>query len=280
MIRGLAQYGRVFLTFARNSLVRDMTFRTNFIIETISSFGWMGINLGFYILIFQYTPALGTGAGAWDKYQFFILVSTGLLVNSLVQTLFMVNVDEFSELIRSGSLDFVLLKPIDTQFLISLQRVDWSSLGNFFCGLGLLVYSLMRIEYAPGPVQFVLYPIYVVCGVTIFYALMIALAATSVWMGRNESLYDFWFYIVNFARYPMEIYQGPVGRPMRLFFTFIVPVLIVVNVPARLLARPMNPESLEDWYLPLFALAASVVSLAGSRWIFSRALESYRSASS
>ena len=280
MIRSTAQYGRVFLTFARNSLVRDMTFRTNFIIETISSFGWMTINFFFYVLIFQYTPALGSGSDAWDKYQFFVLFSTGLLVNSLVQTLFMVNVDEFSELIRTGALDFALLKPIDTQFVISLQRVDWSSLGNFFFGLGLLAYSLMRIEYAPGPLHFVLYPIYVVCGVMIFYSLMIAMAATSVWMGRNESLLDFWFYIVNFARYPMEIYRGTVGRPMRWFFTFIIPVLIAVNVPARLLAWPLHPETPADWYLPLFAIFAALLSLAGSRWIFQRALTSYRSASS
>jgi ABC-2 type transport system permease protein len=277
---GLAQYARVFLTFARNSLVRDMTFRANFIIETISSFGWMTINLGFYLLIFEYTPALGTGADAWSKYQFFVLFSTGLLVNSLVQTLFMVNVDEFSELIRTGSLDFALLKPIDTQFLISLQRVDWSSLGNFFVGLGVLFYSLAQLDYAPGAVQLVLYPLYVLCGLAIFYSLMIALAATTIWMGRNESLYDFWFYIVNFARYPREIYRGPVGKPMRWFFTFILPVLVVVNVPARLLAWPFNPRSAADWFLPLFALAASALSLLGSRWVFGRALESYRSASS
>ncbi len=58
--------------------------------------------------------------------------------------------------------------------------------------------------------QIVLYPLYVACGVAILYSLMIALAATSVWLGRNQTLYDFWFYITNFSRYPMEIYQRPV----------------------------------------------------------------------
>ena len=62
-----------------------------------------------------------------------------------------------------------------------------------------------------------LYPIYVVCGVAIYYSLMIALAATSVWLGRNQTLFDFWFYITNFSRYPMEIYQRRVGTPLRRF---------------------------------------------------------------
>ena len=52
-------YARVFLTFARNSLVRDMTFRTNFIIECISSLAWMGMNLAFYALVYKYTHAIG-----------------------------------------------------------------------------------------------------------------------------------------------------------------------------------------------------------------------------
>jgi ABC-2 type transport system permease protein len=275
----MKSYLRVFLTFARNSLVRDMTFRANFVIDMISSISWVFINLGFYTLIFRYTPAIGVGTG-WEKYQFFLFLSTGLLINSVVQALFMTNADELSELVRTGSLDFALLKPIDTQFLVSLARIEWSALGNFGVGLGLMVYSMVQLNFMPGPVQIVLYLVYVVCGVAIYYSLMIALAATSVWLGRNQTLFDFWFYITNFSRYPMEIYQGPWGTPLRRVFTFGLPVLVVVNVPARILVRPVSPQSAEDWLLPGFAIVATVASLAASRWVFQRALWSYRSASS
>jgi ABC-2 type transport system permease protein len=272
-------YLRVFLTFARNSLVRDMTFRANFLIDTVSSMSWVLMNLGFYVLIFEYTPMLGANTG-WGKYQFFLFLATGLLINSLVHSFFMTNADEFGELIRTGRLDFALLKPIDTQFLVSLQRVEWSSLGNFFFGLALMGYALFRVGYVPGPIEIILYPIYVACGVVMLYSLMFTLAATSIWLGRNQTLYDFWFYITNFSRYPMEIYRGRFGTPLRLFFSFIIPVLIVVNVPARLLVRPLNPHTPEDWFLPAFAVFATVASVAISRWVFNRALLSYRSASS
>ena len=192
----------------------------------------------------------------------------------------MTNADEFGEQIRTGSLDFALLKPIDTQFLVSLNRIQWSSLGNFVVGLVLLAYSLSRIGRAPSLAAMLLYPLYILCGVAILYSLMFTLAATSIWLGRNQTLYDFWFYITNFSRYPMEIYRGTVGTPLRWFFTFIIPVLIVVNVPARLLVRPLDPRGVEDWLLPLFAIFATVASLAASRWVFHRALLSYRSASS
>jgi ABC-2 type transport system permease protein len=109
---------------------------------------------------------------------------------------------------------------------------------------------------------------------------MIALAATSIWLGRNQSLYDFWFYITNFSRYPMEIYEGPVGGVLRFAFTFIIPVLVVVNVPARLLARPLYPQSAFDWGLAGFTLLATAAALLLSRWLFLTALSRYRSASS
>jgi ABC-2 type transport system permease protein len=274
-------YLRVFLTFVRNSLVRDMMFPANFIIETISSFGWVMMNVGFYLLIFRYTAQIGAGSSegaAWDKYQFFVFISTSMFINSVVQMFFMTNADEFSELIRTGALDFALLKPIDTQFLISLRKIEWSSLANFLVAAVLMAYALPRVEGFQLTIwQVLLYPIYLAAGVGILYSLTIVLAAASVWLGRNTSIYDFWFYITTFSRYPMEIYSGPIGGWIRWGFTFLLPVLIVVNVPARMLAKPLRPEYS---YLAVFAIVATAASFLVSRWVFQRALLSYRSASS
>jgi ABC-2 type transport system permease protein len=136
-VQSQPSYARVFATFARNSLVRDMTFRANFLIECISSLSWMFMNLGFYLLVFEYTPSIGPDTG-WGKWQFFVFLSTTLFVNSLVEAFFMPNTEEFSEQVRTGGLDFALLKPIDTQFLVSLARVDWSSFSNFIFAIVLM----------------------------------------------------------------------------------------------------------------------------------------------
>ena len=278
-------YFRVFLTFARNSLIRDMTFRANFVLECVSSVSWTLMNVGFYLIVFHHATHIGPESG-WGKYEFFVFLATTWFVNSLVQAFFMPNAHEFSELIRTGNLDFALLKPIDTQFLVSFHRVEWSSLINIVTGLVLLAVSLWQLTTRAdnplviNPVVILLYPVYVLCGVAILYSLMIALAATSIWLGRNQSLYNFWFYITNFARYPMEIYRRGWGLPLWGFFTFVVPVLLVVNVPARLLARPLDPRAWWEWPLAGFAILATIGSLLASRWVFNRALRSYRSASS
>lgn len=279
------RYARVFGTFARNSLVRDMTFRANFVIECLSSIGWTLMNVGFYLIIFQFTGSIGADTG-WDRERFFLFLATTWFINSIVQAFFMPNAEEFSELIRTGGLDFALLKPIDTQFLISFRRVSWSSLANFLAGLVIAGVALTKLAtrevdpHVPTVTSLLLYVLFCVCGVVIMYSLMICLSATSIWLGRNQTLYNFWFYITNFSRYPMEIYNRGWGTPMYGFFTFVVPVLVVVNVPARLLAKPIDPRTNEEWLLVGWGLIATVLSVAFSRWVFRRALSSYRSASS
>jgi len=201
----------------------------------------------------------------------------------------MPNAQEFSELIRTGNLDFALLKPIDTQFLISLQKVNWSGLGNTGFAFLLLSFSLWHLchhqtGFSLHPIQLLLYPLYLICGIIILYSLMIALSATSIWLGRNQSLYNFWFYITNFSRYPMEIYSGPVGDPrrwigetLRTFFSYAIPVLLAVNVPARILAKPMSPDNTA---LAAYTVFGTILSFSLSRMVFYHALRGYRSASS
>jgi len=282
---GKTSYLKVFGTFARNSLVRDMTFRTNFLLQCVSSIGWTLMNVGFYLIIFQFANSIGEDTG-WDRDRFFLFLATTWFINSLVQAFFMPNAEEFSELIRTGGLDFALLKPIDTQFLISFRRIDWSALSNFAAGLVIAAVSLYQLAtrevdpYVPTPVSAVLYVGFIVCGVLIMYSLMTCLSATSIWLGRNQTLYSFWFYITNFSRYPMEIYNRGWGRPLFGLFTFVVPVLVVVNVPARLLAKPVDPRSDWDQFLVGWAVVATVMSVLASRWVFQKALGSYRSASS
>jgi len=278
-------YTKVWLQFAKNSLVRELSFRTNFVLDIISSMGWTAMNIGFYLIVFHHAQSIGSSTG-WGKDEFFVFLGVTWILNSLVQTFFMPNAEEFSELIRTGGLDFVMLKPIDTQFLVSFRKIDWSDLANLFVGMAIGGYGLASLVTRTDPpwtlywYSIPLFLVYLACGVTILYSLMISLSATSIWLGRNQSLYDFWFYITNFSRYPMEIYNRGWGIPLYYIFTFFLPVLLVVNVPARVLARPVVPETSFDWWLSGFTIVAAIISFIVSRWVFQKSLLAYRSASS
>ncbi len=266
--------------------MRDMTYRLNFLMEAISSLAWTMINLSLYLLIFTHVNQIGAHTG-WGQWEFMVFLATTWIINSLIQSFFMPNCEEFTELIRTGRLDFALLKPIDTQLFVSVQRVEWSGLSNFLAGIVLLIVSVYQLAtravdpLVVSPIAVLLYPLFIVCGVGILYSLMISLSATSIWLGRNTSLHDFWFYITSFSRYPREIYDGGrFGTPVQFIFTYMIPVLVVVNVPAKLLSRSLRPVNVLDLWLTIFTLIATVVSFALSRLIFQKALSSYRSASS
>ncbi len=281
-------YFKILRTFSRNSLVRDLSFRTNFILQCVSSFAWTLMNLAFFRIIFLNASSIGKGTG-WGEFEFYIFLGTVWMVTSVVQTFFMPNAQEFSELIRTGNLDFALLKPIDTQFLISFPKFNWPSLTNFFAGIGLVSFSVHRLAtQAENPLQLTWWSIpayifFLVCGVCILYSMVISLASLSVWFGRNQNIYLIYFYVTQFYRYPSEIYRrgGGWGFGLWAIFSFVLPVLLVANVPARLLARPLRPEWQWGEVLMIgFTIFAALGSLIFSRFVFKRALLSYKSASS
>lgn len=278
-------YGRVFWTFLRNSLVREMTFRGNFLITVLTRAFWFAAQIALFEIIYSNVDSIND----WSREEYFAFMATGMLINAIVETFFMPNCANFSELIRTGNLDFVLLKPIDTQFLISFEKVNIANLNQIVLALALLAYSLSAMGAVITPVNVTIYLLLIAAGVVFFYSLMIVLASTSIWFGRNQGLYDFWFYITVFARYPREIYgSGPGGNTpsemsewaagdvLQFSFSFIIPILLVVTVPARvLLGKALDP----NWLIGV-AFIAPVCALLVSRAVFHWSLRSYRSASS
>ncbi|HMP79433.1 MAG TPA: ABC-2 family transporter protein [Pirellulaceae bacterium] len=286
-MNGFRRYLTVWWIFCRNSLIRDLSFRTDFVLQSVSSMAWALMNFALFKIIYQHTESIGRDTG-WQQHEFFAFLGTIWIINGIVQALFMSNFDEFSDMIRLGNLDFALVKPIDTQFLISFPRLNWSQLPNVALGIALVAFSSYQLIQDPHksyvfswftPLAFVFF---VACGIVVMYGVMLCLASTSIWLGRNQNLYDFWFYITNFYRYPMEIYKrNGIGWALWGTFTFVIPILVVSNVPARVIAQPLGaPWQIWEWMFAGFAVVAAVATLAASRYVFRAALYSYRSASS
>lgn len=267
------RYGRVFGTFFRNALVREASFRSNFIITLVTRGFWFVVQIVLFDLIFRKVPQIND----WTRPEYFGFMATGMLVNAIVEAFFMPNCARFSELIRTGDLDFALLKPIDTQFLVSLEKLELAMVTQLLFALGLLGYSLVQAGRPVQPTAAVLYVLLIIAAVAFFYSLMIGLAATSIFFGRNQGLLDFWFYVTIFARYPSSIYSGsPAGEVLRFAFSYVIPILLVVTVPARVLLG----KSLQPSWLSGLTLLAAAISFVAARIVFHWSLRHYRSASS
>lgn len=268
-------YRRVLATFLRNALIREMTFRSNFLITLVTRAFWFTAQIVLFEVIFREVTAIAE----WSRAEYFGFMATGMLINSIVETFFMPNCANFSELIRTGNLDFALLKPIDTQFLVSFEKIDLSSLTQAALSLALLSYAIVESSAALTVVSVAGYILLVLVGVVFFYSLMISLASTSIWFGRNQGLYDFWFYITVFARYPRSIYtfrETAIANVFTTVFTYVVPILLVVTVPAQVLMQ----KALDPFWLLFVGGGLSLFGFAVARAVFQMSLRSYRSASS
>lgn len=265
------RYVRLLGSLAKFTLARELSFRGNFLVKISVELIWLGIMLAFYDVVFAKT----TLVAGWSKSQYLFFVGCFFALNGVIETLFMENCNDFAELIRTGDLDFLLLKPIDEQFLITCRRVDWATGLNFFMGCGVMLLALLRMGWRFDPIRLGAFVLLFACGVAIAYGFMVVLTSSSVWLVRNQSLLEMWWLFSSLARYPRELFKT-VGwaEPIGMLFTYVVPILIVVSVPSDVMVRAFDPRMI------VFTTVAAVAILALSRRFFRHALRSYRSASS
>jgi len=264
------KYLRLLGSLARYTLVRELAFRGNFLVKVSVEVLWLGILVAFYRTVFARTSHVAN----WSEPDYFFFVGCFFALNGLIETLFLENCNEFAELVRTGDLDFLLLRPIDEQFLITLRRIDWGTAPNVIMGGILMAIALVQKGWQFDPVRLGAFAVTFVCGTIIAYSFMLLLTSLSVWMVRNQSLMEMWWLFSSLARYPREIFAGRWAEPLGNFFTFVIPILLVSNVPANVMVRVLDPP------MVVLTIVAAVVLLWISRRFFQHALRSYRSASS
>jgi ABC-2 type transport system permease protein len=202
-----------------------------------------------------------------------ITFGTHQIIGQLFQAFFYVNISNLPELVRTGKLDFMLLLPVDPQFAVSTRQFGLDNIVNALVGIAIVVFALAKMHVTPGPLQILMYIPAVGMGVAIHYSVMFFLASISFWIVRAQGLIYGYYNLFNIARYPDSIF----GRGVfRFVFSWIIPVIVVANIPARLLGR------IFDAPLPLLAhlLGAAMLAVGLSRAFWHFALRRYSSASS
>lgn len=267
----ILRYVKLWFSLAKFSLLGELAFRANFLVKVFVELLWLGMLLLFNFTVFQQTSNIAD----WNANQYLFFIGCYFALGGLIETLFLENCNQFADLIRSGDLDFFLLKPIDEQFLVSCKHIDWSCAPNFLLGLGVMGYALWASEWPFDLVQAILFTLLFLSGAVLAYGFLLILTSASVWLMRNQSLFEMWWLFTMLMRHPREIFQGPWAEPTGWVFSFIVPIMLVTNVPANVMMKTLEP-----WWMAWYALGAALVVAWLSRRIFRAALQRYRSASS
>jgi ABC-2 type transport system permease protein len=262
------RYIDIYSIMLRNSLIREMTFKANFILWMIVEVLWFCGQIVFFSIIFGQVDRIGD----WTKWEVVLLVGTHQMIAQLFQGFFFVNVANIPELVRTGRLDSLLVLPIDSQFAVSTKQFGLDSMINAALGGVVVCVSLSRLGIVPNPLSILLYLTALGFGVAVHYSIMLSLAAVSFWIVRAQGLVYGYFNFLNIARYPDVIFP----RIFRFVFGWIIPVVIIANIPARLLIKPLG----QPGWLMLHLVIASTIIFWLSRFFWRFALRHYSSASS
>jgi ABC-2 type transport system permease protein len=266
--RGLVRrYLGIYGALWKNSVTREMIFKSNFLMWVVVELLWFGLQLSFISVLYLHTEHIGT----WTKWQVVLLIGGSHFIQQLFQAFFLINCTNLSELIRTGKLDFLLLLPVNTRFVVSLRQVDLGAFVNATFAVAVMVFAARQIPLVPSLLQVAGFLVLCVAGVLIHYSLMFLLASISFWTVRAQGIVWGYYNLFNIARLPDEAFRGL----FKALFTFAIPMLLVSNVPVRVLA-----DKLESPRTLLLLLGMSVVCFCLSEWGWRASIRRYTSASS
>ena len=263
----VARYWKIYLALWKTSVSREMGFKSNFILWIFVELLWFALQLSFIAVIYSHTDHIRD----WTKWEVVLLMGASHFIQQLFLAFFLTNCVQLSELIRTGRLDFMLLLPVNTRFILSLRQVDLGGFVNAGSALVVMGYAARQLHLVPGIGQVLGFLVLVAAGVMIHYSLMFLLACISFWTVKAQGIVWGYYNLFNIARLPDSAFRGF----FKSFFTFVLPMLLVANVPAKLLVGKLGSL----WDL-LLMLAMSVLCFAASEagWRFS--VRRYTSASS
>lgn len=263
----VTRYLRVYAALWKNSVTRETMFKANFLLWIVVEVLWFALQLSFIGVLYLHTDTIGT----WTKWQVVMLVGASHFIQQTFQAFFLVNCTNLSELVRTGKLDFLLLLPVSTRFVVSLRQVDLGAFVNAATALGVMGYAARQMHFVPGFGPALGFLLLCGIGILIHYSLMFLLATISFWTVRAQGIVWGYYSLFQVARMPDEVFHGL----FKVVFTFALPMLLVSNVPVRLLIDKLSSPG------PMFLLAVmGAACFAVSEWGWKTSVRHYTSASS
>lgn len=260
------RYLRLYRSFVTNNLARAMEFRAQFLAGIIGYAIWTGVTLVFIQAVFG---NLGAVRG-WSLDKIWVLYGTFVVLESLCYGLLGPNMWRFSGMVRDGSLDLALTRPVNVQFFVSARYIDPNGVLNAVVGIALVTVGLSRLGHWPTLGQWLQWVLHLGIGFVLAYSLWFAFVTVAIWAVKLDGISVIFDPMMQLARFPVDIYP----RKLVLFFTVGIPVAFLTTYPTQALIGEGRPI----WVLSGGALAA--VMLGASNLWFRFALKSYGSASS
>jgi ABC-2 type transport system permease protein len=262
----MTRYLRLALVQLRISAASAMAYRADFLIEGAMAIAWMALTLLPLLVLFEGRDSVV----GWDAPSALIVIAFFMALRAILEGVISPSIVDLVERIRSGAFDYVLLKPVDAQFMISASHYEPWKVFDLLGAIGLIVYAFAQLGRTPSLADVGLGVFLLIAGALAMYSLWLVAASVAFWVVRLDNLNYLLGAIFDTARWPVQVFRGV----WRVVFTFVIPVAVMTTFPAMALLHRLDRET------ALATVGGVIVMLAVSRLVWRAAIRSYTSASS
>jgi len=263
----MRRYARLMAVQLRAALLLALQYRLDFIVDLVLSVFWIGTALTPLYVLFS----MRDGVRGWNALEMLVVVGFFTMHKGVLASVIQPSLQQAVEHIRKGTLDFLLLKPADSQFLLSTSKLELAHLMDVVAGAAIIGWAVSRMAGGgPSALDLGFACVLFVCGLLILYALWILVVSLAFKVVKIDNMSHLFVSLFEAARWPSSVFRGALS----LLFTFVIPLALMTTYPAlAVLGRAR---------LSHFVTAVLVAGglLAVSRYVWLRSVRSYTGASS
>jgi ABC-2 type transport system permease protein len=260
------RYLRLFGVQLRASIQVTMQYRAEFFFALIVTSFYVFWNIVPMFVLWSQRPTIA----GWSLEEAALVTAWFTFLRAIFDGAVQPSLQAVIEHIRKGTLDFVLLKPADAQFLVSTAKFEVFNFVDATAAVALVVWALHRLHRVPAASQIATALVLTVAAATLLYALAILVISAAFYVVRLDNLIYLFNSVFDAARWPASVFRGF----WRILFTFVVPLALMTTYPALALLGRLEAGT------ALRALGGALAFVLLARAVWKRSIGHYRSASS
>ena len=253
-------------TFIKVNVQMSLAYRSEAVIEFLLDLMWMGWELLSLQIIFGNTQSLG----GWNKGELIALMGVLTMVNTFMSALIWPNTDFFNTAMHDGSLDYMLLQPVNSQFLVTFSRISIWRIVDLIVAVILIVTGVRMAGDVVVPINIATFLLLMASGMLVLYSLWIILIAFTFWFTKFDNNVTILQALTDTGRYPITVYPWW----LRIVVTFIVPIGLATTIPVQALRGDLEPQQV------ILYLAIGIFTLLVASQVWRIGIKRYSSASS
>jgi len=252
--------------FFKVNVQMALAYRADTVVSILLNLMWLGWELLSLNIIFSNTTSLG----GWGLGELIALLGVFRLVNTMMMAIIWPNTEKFNQSIRDGSMDYTILQPVNSMFLVTFSRITVWRIWDLVLAIVLIVVGINISGDTTTPLSILTFILLTVSGAVVIYSLWIVLIALTFWFTKFDNNVTILHALLDAGRYPVTVY--PVW--LRIIVTFVIPIAVATTIPLQALRGDLNINQ-----VILFFTIGIVSFLIASR-VWKSGLKQYSGASS